>query len=240
MKIKIAICDNDTKLLSVIAGATESILQDHGLRADIRRFQSGETLLKAMEQVRFEMVLLDIDMPGLDGIAVGKEIRKKKLNTPIVYVSEWEGRVFEALMIQPLGFVRKSNFLTDLTAVIDLYVNSSAKELNNEHLELITRDSLLTVDTKHVRYFEGNRNNQLLYLDGNTKPIEIKMTMSKLEEITADHGFIRIHKGYLVNYRYIQRIFYDKLILRDGKELPIGRSKSNEVKSIFLSLLDAD
>lgn len=238
MKIKIALCDNDPKLLSVIAGATESILHDHGLRADIQRFQSGEALLKAMEQTRFEMLLLDIDMPGLDGIAVGKRIREKKYNTQIVYVSEWEGRVFEALMIQPLGFVRKSNFLTDLSAVIDLYANSAAKELGNEHLELITRDSLLTVDTKHVRYFEGSRNYQLLYLEGNPKPIEIKMTMSKLEEIAASHGFIRIHKGYLVNYRYIQRIFYDKLLLRDGKELPVGRSKANEVKSQFLSLLD--
>lgn len=238
MKIKIALCDNDVKLLSVIAGATESILKDHGFRADIQRFNSGEALLKAMEQTHFEMLLLDIDMPGLDGIAVGKKIREKKYNTQIVYVSEWEGRVFEALMIQPLGFVRKTNFLTDLSAVIGLYANSSAKELNNEHLELITRDSLLTVDIKHVRYFEGSRNYQLLYLDNNAKPIEIKMTMGKLEEITASHGFIRVHKGYLVNYRFIQRIFYDKLVLRDGKEIPVGRSKANDIKSIFLSLLD--
>lgn len=238
MKIKVALCDNDVKLLPVIAGATESILNDHGLRADIQRFHSGDSLLKAMEQTRFEMLLLDIDMPGLDGIAVGRKIREKKYNTQIVYVSEWEGRVFEALMVQPLGFVRKSNFLTDLSAVIDLYANSSAKELHKEHLELTTRDSLLTVDVKRVRYFEGSRNYQLLYLDGDPAPIEIKMTMSKLEEITTSHGFIRIHKGYLVNYRFIQRIFYDKLILRDGTELPVGRSKANDVKRIFLSLLD--
>lgn len=238
MKIKIALCDNDAKLLSVIAGATESILNDHGLRADIQRFQSGEALLKAMDGTRFEMILLDIDMPGMDGIAVGKKIRERKENTQIVYVSEWEGRVFEALMIQPLGFVRKSNFLTDLAAVVELYVNSSVKNLNNEHLELTTRDSLLTVDTKHVRYFEGSRNYQLLYLEDNPKPIEIKMTMSKLEEVTASRGFIRIHKGYLVNYRFIQRIFYEKLVLRDGTELPVGRSKVGEIKAKFLSLLD--
>lgn len=238
MKIKIALCDNDAKLLSVIAGATESILNDHGLRADIQRFQSGEALLKAMDGTRFEMILLDIDMPGMDGITVGKKIRERKENTQIVYVSEWEGRVFEALMIQPLGFVRKSNFLTDLAAVVELYVNSSVKNLNNEHLELTTRDSLLTVDTKHVRYFEGSRNYQLLYLEDNPKPIEIKMTMSKLEEVTASRGFIRIHKGYLVNYRFIQRIFYEKLVLRDGTELPVGRSKVGEIKAKFLSLLD--
>lgn len=238
MKIKIALCDNDAKLLSVIAGATESILNDHGLRADIQRFQSGEALLKAMDGTRFEMILLDIDMPGMDGITVGKKIRERKENTQIVYVSEWEGRVFEALMIQPLGFVRKSNFLTDLAAVVELYVNSSVKNLNNEHLELTTRDSLLTVDTKHVRYFEGSRNYQFLYLEDNPKPIEIKMTMSKLEEVTASRGFIRIHKGYLVNYRFIQRIFYEKLVLRDGTELPVGRSKVGEIKAKFLSLLD--
>ena len=51
-------------------------------------------------------------------------------------------------------------------------------------------------------------------------------------------GFIRIHKGYLVNYRYIQRIAYDHVILRDGTSLPVGRSKVTEIKTKFLSLLD--
>lgn len=238
MKFKIALCDDDAKLLAVIAGAAESVLMDHGIRAEVHRFQTGAALLDAMERNHFQMVLLDINMPEMDGIAVGRVIRERKVDTQIIYVSEWEGRVFEALLNRPFGFVRKGQFLNDLTNVINLYMGLDTKEINNGHLQLTARDSLLTVEVKRIRYFEGNRNMQLMHLEGQEQPIEIKMTMNKLEEDTAEYGFIRIHKGYLVNYRYIQRIYYDKLVLRDGKELPIGRSKINEVKDQFLTLLE--
>lgn len=63
------------------------------------------------------------------------------------------------------------------------------------------------------------------------------MTMDKLEEATRTHSFIRIHKGYLVNYRCIQRISASAVTLLDGTQLPIGRSKAAEVKSKYLSIL---
>ena len=63
------------------------------------------------------------------------------------------------------------------------------------------------------------------------------LTMEKLEAATQPHSFIRIHKGYLVNYRCIQRISAATVTLLDGTQLPIGRSKAAEVKSKYLSIL---
>jgi DNA-binding LytR/AlgR family response regulator len=86
---------------------------------------------------------------------------------------------------------------------------------------------------------EGSGNYQMLYLEGETEPAEVKMTMDLLESLTQPHGFLRIHKGYLVNFNYIQRIETGKLTLDDGKELPISRSKMEEVKRKFLTMLGA-
>ena len=63
------------------------------------------------------------------------------------------------------------------------------------------------------------------------------MTMEKLEEITDQFGFIRIHKGYLVNYRFIQHVSSTEVTLSDGIKLPIGRSKAPEVKKKYLKLI---
>ena len=68
----------------------------------------------------------------------------------------------------------------------------------------------------------------------------MKMTMEKLEEVTQPYNFIRIHKGYLVNYRCIQRISATAVTLQDGTQLPIGRSKAAEVKSKYLSILGGE
>ncbi len=237
MKIKIALCDDDAKALPVIAGAAESAFQEKGIYTDVRRFNSGRALLQAMEQTRFHIVLLDIEMPGMDGIAVGKRLRELGDGTHIVYVSEAESRVFESFLVQPLGFVRKSNFLNDIAAVVELYVKTCSQDERGDYLEFQTRSGLLTLKSRQIRYIEGSRNYQLLYLEGQKEPTEVKMTMDKLEEATRTHSFIRIHKGYLVNYRCIQRISASAVTLLDGTQLPIGRSKAAEVKSKYLSIL---
>ena len=237
MKIKIALCDDDAKALPVIAGAAESAFQEKGIYTDIRRFNSGRALLQAMEQTRFHIVLLDIEMPGMDGIAVGKRLRELGDGTHIVYVSEAESRVFESFLVQPLGFVRKSNFLNDIAAVVELYVKTCSQDERGDYLEFQTRSGLLTLKSRQIRYIEGSRNYQLLYLEGQKEPTEVKMTMEKLEAATQPHSFIRIHKGYLVNYRCIQRISASAVTLLDGTQLPIGRSKAAEVKSKYLSIL---
>ena len=237
MQIKIALCDDDLTALPIIAGAADSAFRAKGIRPEIIRFTSGRELMASMENTCYHIILLDIEMPEADGITIGRQIRDKGDNTPIIFVSECESRVFESFLIQPLGFVRKSNFLNDIAAVAELYIKTCVQEQNSEYLEFHTRNGILTLKSKQIRYIEGSRNYQMLYTTANSEPIEIKMTMDKLQAMTEPQGYIRIHKGYLVNYRCIQRIQSNQLTLQDGTELPIGRSKMPEVKSKYLSLL---
>ena len=237
MKIKIALCDDDARALPVISGAAESAFQAQGIQAEIQHFSSGEELLRAMEETRFQLLLLDIEMPGMDGIAIGKALREKEDSTKIVYVSEAESRVFESFQVQPLGFVRKSNFLNDIAAVVELYKRTSSREQDGDLLEFTTRTGLLTLRSKHVRYIEGSRNYQLIYVDEKREPLEVKMTMERLEQLTEPLGFIRVHKGYLVNCRFIQHISSSEVVLVDGISIPIGRSKAGEVKVKYLTLI---
>lgn len=234
MKLKIALCDDDRTALPVIAGAAESAFRNQGIRTELLSFLSGKALLDSMVTNRFDIILLDIDMPGLDGIEVGRRIREMKTGTQIIFVSECESRVFESFEVQPLGFVRKSNFLNDIAAVVRLYIKTCVQEQNSEYMEFETRSGLLNLKIRQIRYIEGSRNYQLLYMEDSNDPTEIKMTLDKLEEKLEPHGFIRIHKGYLVNCQFIQRIQNTSLSLQDGAELPIGRSKMGEVKSKFL------
>lgn len=155
-----------------------------------------------MEQTRFQIVLLDIEMPGMDGIAVGKRIREQEHDIQIVYVSEAESRVFESFLVQPLGFVRKTNFLNDIAAVVELYVKSCSQDERGDYIEFQTRSGLLTLKSRQIRYIEGSRNYQLLYLEGQKEPTEVKMTMEKLEAATQAHSFIRIHRRSCLHWRW--------------------------------------
>ena len=237
MNIRIAMCDDNEKMLPIIAGAAKSAFQAQGVETEISLFTAGEELLKSLDNTHYQLILLDIEMPGMDGIDVGRKLCAMGDDVKIVFVSETESRVFESFQVQPLGFVRKSNFLNDITAVAELYLRTCTKEETGGVLELNTRTGAMTVKTRAIRYVEGNGNYQLLYLEGKKEPLEVKMTMDKLEQMTEPSGFIRVHKGFLVNYQFIHRVMSGEIILSDGATIPVGRSKAGEVKARFLSLV---
>lgn len=234
----IALCDDDKNAVPVIAGAARSAFESRGFQVKLDTFSAGEELLKALESRPYDLILLDIDMPGLDGIEVGKRIKAYDHAIPVVFVSECEQRVFESFSVQPLGFVRKSNFLNDIAAVVELYEKYREMTQSAEHVEFAAQTSLISLKIAHIRYMESSRNYQLVFLMDQDKPIEIKMTMEKLEEKMKPYGFIRIHKGYLVNYRFIRRIDTSQLVLMDGTVLPIGRSKAQDVRGQYLALIN--
>ena len=237
MKIRIALCDDDSRALPIIAGAAESTFLTCGMQADIHMFQEGEALLRAMEETRYDLLLLDIEMPGMDGIELARRLRAGNDDTKIVFVSEAESRVFESFLVQPLGFVRKSNFLNDISAVVELYRKAVEQENAGDYMDFTTRNGILTLKSRQILYIEGSRNYQLLNVADRSTPIEIKMTMDKLEKLTEPFGFIRIHKGFLVNYQYIQHLSATTAVLQNGMALPIGRSKAQEVKMKYLALI---
>ena len=234
----IALCDDDRSAIPVISGAARSAFESRGFQVNLDTFTAGSDLLTALEQRPYDLILLDIDMPGLDGIEVGKRVKAYDHAIPVVFVSECEDRVFESFSVQPLGFVRKSNFLNDIAAVVEMYEKYRDMTQSAEHVEFAARTSLVSLRISQIRYMEGSRNYQMVFLIDQDEPVEIKMTMEKLEEKMKPYGFIRIHKGYLVNYRFIRRIDTNQVVLMDGTELPIGRSKAQEVRGQYLALLN--
>lgn len=61
--------------------------------------------------------------------------------------------------------------------------------------------------------------------------------MKDLEEQLADKGFLRIHKGYLVNYRFIRRLKNTEAVLTNGEELPISRLRVQEIRNQYLEFM---
>ena len=234
--IRIALCDDDRTAVPVIAGAARSAFETLE-PVTLDTYLNGADLLHALETVAYDLILLDIDMPGPDGIEVGKRVKSRSEDIPIVFVSECEARVFESFSVQPLGFVRKSNFLGDITAVVDLFERYRRRTQSSGTVQFSSRTSLISLPVSQIRYIESSRNYQMIFLVGQSEPTEVKMTMEKLQEMMMPHGFIRIHKGYLVNYRFIRRIDPASLLLTDGTELPIGRSKAGEVRAAYLALI---
>lgn len=240
--LKVAVCDDDDCALDGIAGAAEAAFRRHGAQAAIECFHSMRQLNERMKEQRFDLLLLDIDMSKVDGIRFGLYLRENKDRSEIVYVSNREDRVFESFQVHPFGFVRKSHFLKDIGAVIEAFLAAQRAE-DKEGEQLLVpqgKSGIVSIPIRSIIYIEGSGKQQLVHLDDRKDVLALRSSMENLESKVADKGFLRIHKGYLVNYRWISVIARTQVILTGGEALPLSRSNAARIREEYLRLSQAD
>lgn len=232
---RFAVCDDDAIALSAIAGAIESVFEKNDAEVAVQTFLPSSDLFEKLCAEYFHAVFLDINMPRCDGIALGKRLKAQRATLDIIYVSSAEERVFESLSVHPYGFVRKSSFLKDIAGIAKMYIAEHA-EHERAILELKVHGSILNLDVGDILYIESIRDYQFFYLLGQKEPEKVRLTMELIEEQLASCGFIRVHKGYLVNFHYIQRIDAADIVLSSGIRVPVSKRKLQRVREKYMEL----
>ena len=233
--LKIAVCDDETRAISVISASVKSTFEDLGREVILEKFLTPRALLDRLAEHSFDLIFLDISMPEMDGIELAGEIKRFSRNSALIFVSSRTDRVFDTFAVQPFGFVRKSNFLEDIDEVITRYVNSAGKkEEDSSYLYLKDQQGTVAIDVSHVTYIECIRNMQILHFDDSQEEHKLYSRMGTLEEELKKYDFIRIHKGFLASCRFIRRFESKAVVLVTGEEIPVGRSHHHEAMDAYL------
>lgn len=236
-KLTVAICDDESAARSIIAGAFQAVFRQSGVEMEEITCASASELMQRMKHAEYDLLLLDIDLPGMNGVAFGKWLREQNNSVSIIFVSSREDRVFDTFEIESVGFVRKNRLLEDVPFVVRRFLDQRRKAEGEKKLVVETREKILVIPLKQIVYIEGARNSQLVHRDGQSEPIQVRRSMQELEEQLYEEGFLRIQKGYLVNFRYIRLIEDGSILLTNGERLSMSRRKTQETKSRFLDLM---
>ena len=102
-----------------------------GVDVHFAQTSNAAELLTLMDTRSFELLFLDIDMPGMDGIRLGEELRNRGCGADIIYLSNMEDKVYEIFRVHPWSFVRKSRLDEELPCVIEEYVASLRRQGNS-------------------------------------------------------------------------------------------------------------
>lgn len=234
--LKIALLDDDKTALLISKGAIESFFQEKNIAITLNAFSSPVNFLAMAKEENYRLVFLDIDMPELNGLQVGKELKEFNPQTDIIYLSQREDLVFDTLVLHPFGFIRKSKIIQDFANVLELFVNTALNtNSENKKITFTSKSETMSADIDSIMYIEGNKNYQTFYLkDGKT--FDARVLMGDLENKLKEHGFIRVHKGYLVNYLFIRQIGAQELTLTNNKVLPISSKRKEEIMEEYLSI----
>lgn len=229
-----AIVEDEHEILQYMQARLTTEFAFRGLSVSFDSFLSGERFFPMLEEhYHYDMVFLDIEMPCIDGITVCRRIREIAPETLVVFISNKEELVFQTFEVQPFRFIRKSQF--------DVQVSSLTESLREELarrkpgmlkiVEALSGD-IYSFDISTIRYIEA-QGKRCRIVTGSTDTL-VRCRLMDLEAQLAGHHFLKPHRSYLVNCRYIFYIGKTEVILTEHSKVPMSRGKQDEIKQQFL------
>lgn len=222
--VRFAVCGSEQVMIDLIINKLHTYYPSE---CNIMTYSDGESLLSEHHRVRFDAILLDIAIPGLNGIEIAERIREYDFHVKIIFVSDQNELAYKGYLYDAFRFVRKSNLDQELReAAISL---NQVLFFQDEYLVFKTDNGDVSQVAKDIKYFEADGH----YINMTCKDETVRTcgTMRDYEERLKNIGFIRIHKGVLVNFRYIRSVDKNAVILTCGKRLPLSRKRINETKT---------
>ena len=220
--------DEDTSLNKICRLINESLM----VEKSIYTFNSSVDFFSNINNLNYDLVFLDIEIPEISGFQLAESIRATLPNSTIIFVSNMEHLVFESFKFQPFRFVKKESMEKDMKEAIQAYKEKSNKL--NEIFLFYSNDISMSVVVSDILYFESLGHD--IYVKTLSDYYKLKrdsQNIKKLCEQFEKKGFIRIHKSYLVNYKYIFLINRDDVVLKTNERIRINPHNVNEIKKIY-------
>lgn len=227
--LRIFICDDERRMLSMIAKKVSECLPE----SDIRVFSSGSDLLQCLQTQVCDILLLDIDMPDITGLEIAGKLSLFEKRPLLLFVTSHDELVYDSFQYHPFTFLRKSSFDREMHAALE----DCVRELQHRerHFGFRWEGKQVFLLLSELFYFEAEGN--YLKVFSKTGQYRFRSTITSVENTLAGCGFIRIHKGFLINQAAVRLFNAKEVELFDGTTLPIGKSYAKSAEEQFLRYL---
>lgn len=226
----IAICDDERQIREEL----QAMIKRRQPDCETAVFASGDELLES--GFSCDILFLDIQMEGLDGIRTAREIRKRQEDVILIFITAVREYVFDAFDVSAFHYLLKPLSAGKLAEVLERAVREVKKKEKDcaKKLLIHTRTRNLMIPVKDIYYIESLRRKAGIHTM--KEIIEIYATMSELEE-QLGKSFYRCHRGYLVNMAYITEYQSDQIRLCTGESIYMSKDKYQDFVKAYMHYL---
>lgn len=232
--IQVAFCDDDILVLNELCSLLERYCADRNEEIRYMKFRSPlELLCKIEHGVRFDILFLDVLMPGENGIDTAAEIRAQDSNMKIIFLTSSDEFAVQSYTVGAYFYQLKPIQKKDFYRLMDSVLDTCEKEQAASIL-LHCKGGVNRILLHQLEYCEINHRTLLFHLvDGSV--FECIGSMDDLSRrLLPFGGFLRVHRSYIVNLKYIQALSYKVITMNCQAQIPIPRGKYKEIKNAFL------
>ena len=234
--MNIIICDDRREDRDNVSSLAKQYFREVNCPVNIAVYESGEALLEnsgILEPGNVKVAFLDIYMPGLSGIEIAGKIREKDTDMVIVFTTTSLDHGLDAYAVQALQYLVKPVKYPELENILSKCVKLFADSLR--FVEVLSDRMTVRVLLKDILYLEILNHTCLIHTLSET--IKSYRPLSEIECQLDRESFLRTHRSYIVNMRYIEDVTENDFLLTTGQSAPIRRSDRLAVKQAYRDYL---
>jgi len=229
--INIAICDDDKEMIDAIKECISEYSTEHSVEYDVHSFRGGEKLLET--KLSFDLIFLDIEMGGIDGLKTAQLFREIDKKARIVYVTNHSEFALRSYAVHPFDFVVKpfdKERIYSVLGELSRYLTENAEK--EAVIQLKGEDGPLLLSLKNLYAFEYTGNRRITVYTKSEK-YRIKGSLSDIFALVDSENFVSPHKSFIVNMEHIDKLNNFTLYTTNGIEVPVAQKKLKEFHNEF-------
>lgn len=233
MKLKIAICDDDNNQIEYLSGVVSAWAGKNRRAIEIKTYSSAKAFLfDYSEEKDFDILLLDVEMPGMSGVELAKTVRRENSTVQIIFITGYYEYFSDGFDVSALHYLIKP---ADESKLIPVLNRAAANLTYRQRSVLLTSpDGDIKLSLADICYVESENVHVAVHTVNGV--YRSRITLAKFAE-QLDETFIKVHRSYIVGLKYIKKITRTDITMLNGDIVPISRGMYDEAHAALIKFL---
>ena len=233
-KLRIAVCDVEIVQQKVMQALLQKYFEENDTLAEVKFYSSGQEYLKEKksEILNTDIFLLDIFMPELNGIDIGKELKSIGAKGKIIFITAGNDFITEAFEIQAFSYIQKPVIYEKFSKVMNSVIKSFEK---TRYMDVVVDREKQRIYLDDIEYVETLGRRLVIYRQD--EGVETYLSVKNFMDEYGEEDFLQISRYVAVSKSKIQRIVGRSLYLMSGRELSISEKDLPTTKKLHIEYI---
>ena len=233
--LKIAVCDDSRELLEKVEKDLHEYESVRSTPVTVHTYTNAVDLLDGLKKTDYDILILDIIMPGFTGMQAAHEIRKFNEEIKIIFLTSSKEFAIESYSVGAYYYLLKPVLKEKLFSVLDKVVSEITSK--QESCVIYTHMGIVNIPFAKIECLEVYNKHLVFHLsDGSTK--ETRGALTDYENVFLQRKeFLKIHRSYILNMDYIHSIEAGEIATYSGKRFPVSRLLAKDIKEHYMNYM---
>lgn len=233
--MRITVCDDDVLFTEQLTACLQEFFKRNNLKCPIIDvFHSGEELLQ--DSHKKDIVFLDVEMPGINGISAGNKLKQKNKNVLLFIITSYSEYLDEAMRVHVFRYLskplEKQRFFRNMKDALHTY------SISNVNIPVETKDGIYTLNISDIVSVEAFERKVIIHTT--RSDYESIHTMADWLQRLPENCFFQTHRSFIVNLTHVTNFDHSLINLNNGHfKAYLTRRKYTEFKAAYLLYLES-